>query len=75
VPVTQSDLFLVSISILVGGTHSHDNLPAAVSTELARNRVPRRRVGVCVVLEHLLRIADGDVCLLKHVDDAAKAAT
>jgi hypothetical protein len=51
------------------------NLPAAVSTELARDRVSRRRVGIRVVLEHLVRVADGDVCLLKHVDNAAKAAT
>jgi hypothetical protein len=50
------------------------NLPAAVSTELARNRGSRRRVGIRVVLEHLVRVADGDFCLLKHVDDAAKAA-
>jgi hypothetical protein len=50
------------------------NIPAAVSTELARNRFSRRRVGIRVVLEHLVRVADGDFCLLKHVDDAAEAA-
>jgi hypothetical protein len=51
------------------------NLPAAVSTELSRNRGSRRRVGIRVVLEHLVRVADGDFCLLKHVDDTAEAAT
>jgi hypothetical protein len=51
------------------------NIPAAVSTELARNRGSRRRVSIRVVLEHLVRVADGDFCLLKHVDDAAEAAT
>jgi hypothetical protein len=51
------------------------NVPATVSTELARNRGSRRRVGIRVVLEHLVRVADGDFRLLKHVDDAAEAAT